>query len=85
MASCVVVNATTGALELGAPGCTGTALVALTADEHATLSASPFILSTADGTELSFLIIGVWLVALLTRALIRALHAGDLAGEEKEL
>jgi hypothetical protein len=85
MPSCVVVNVTTGALELGAPGCTGTALVALTVDEYAALSASPWNLTNADASEISFLIIGTWAVALLTRALIRALQAGDVAGNEREV
>jgi len=77
MAVCVVINPTTGALEVGAPGCTGTDLMVMTAAELADYAASPLNLSVEDGAEIAFGIIGVWLVALLTRALLRAIGWGD--------
>jgi len=76
MAVCIVINGTTGALEVGSPGCTGTDLMVMTAQELADYSASPLNLSTEDGYELAFLIIGVWTVALLTLALLRAIDWG---------
>jgi hypothetical protein len=77
VATCLAVNATTGALELAAPGCTGTALIALTVDEYAAYTASPLNLSIEDGMTISWLVIGVWAVALLARALYRAMKVAD--------
>lgn len=71
---CVAVDPGTGALSAtSATTCSGTEYVLLTQGELDLRTASPFVMSLADGAALSGAIVSVWVSALIVRALARVL------------